>query len=110
MAYALGSDFLSFPPQFRNMPIVLHELAHIIVDRLSFVVHFSKNYTTHGRMFAFIYLELVKKYMGEREHMILKVGFKNYNVKYRNRIPQSSAKKKILRERLSKIKNEVVSS
>jgi hypothetical protein len=110
MAYAFGTDFLSFPPQFRNMPIILHELAHIIVDRLSFVVHFSKNYTTHGRMFAFIYLELVKKYMGDREHMILKTGFKNFNVKYHNRIPQTSAKKKILRERLSKIKNEVVSS
>lgn len=110
MAYAFGTDFLSLPPQFCNVPIILHELTHIIVDRLSHVVYFKKNYTTHGRMFAFIYLELVKKYMGEREHMILKVGFKNYNVKYRNRIPQSSAKKKILRERLSKIKNEVVSN
>jgi hypothetical protein len=48
--------------------------------------------------------------MGDREHMILKTGFKNFNVKYHDRIPQTSAKKKILRERLSKIKNEVVSS
>ena len=102
MAYAFGTDFLSFPPQFCNTPIILHELSHIIVDRLSFVVQFNKNYSTHGRMFAFIYLELVKKYMGEREYTILKTGFKNFNVKYRNRIPQTSAKKKLLRERLTK--------
>jgi hypothetical protein len=102
MAYAFGTDFLSFPPQFCNTPIILHELSHIIVDRLSFVVQFNKNYSTHGRMFAFIYLELVKKYMGEREYTILKTGYKNFNVKYRNRIPQTSAKKKLLRERLTK--------
>jgi len=104
MAYAFGTDFISLPPQFCNLPIILHELTHTIIDRLSFVVHFSKNYTTHGRMFAFIYLELVKKYMGDREYMILKTGFKNFNVKYRNRIPQTSAKKKILRERIRNIK------
>ena len=80
MAYAFGTDFISFPPQFCNTPIILHELSHIIVDRLSFVVQFNKNYSTHGRMFAFIYLELVKKYMGEREYTILKTGFKNFNV------------------------------
>ena len=104
MAYAFGTDLLSFPPQFCNIPIILHELTHTIVDRLSFVVHFRKNYTTHGRMFAFIYLELVKKYMGQRDYTILKTGFKNYNVKYRNRIPQTSAKRKILRERIKNIK------
>ena len=102
MAYAFGTDFLSFPPQFCNTPIILHELSHIIVDRLSFVVQFNKNYSTHGRMFAFIYLELVKKYMGDSGYMILKAGYKNFNVKYRNRIPQTSAKKKLLRERLTK--------
>ena len=104
MAYSFGTDFLSFPPNFCNVPIILHELSHIIVDRLSHVVYFKKNYATHGRMFAFIYLELVKKYMGEREYTILKTGFKNYKVKYRNRIPQTSTKKKILRERLANIK------
>lgn len=102
MAYAFGTDFISFPPQFCNLPIILHELAHIIVDRLSFVVHFSKNYTTHGRMFAFIYLELVKKYMGDREYMILKTGFKNYNVKYHNRIRMTSIARKLKREQLSR--------
>jgi hypothetical protein len=100
MAYAFGTDFLSFPPQFCNVPIILHELSHIIVDRLSHVVYFKKDYATHGRMFAFIYLELVKKYMGNREYTILKTGYKNFNVKYRNRIPQTSSKKRILRERL----------
>ena len=53
-------------------------------------------------MFAFIYLELVKKYMSEHEHKILKNGFKKFNVKYRNRIPQTSFKKRILRQRISK--------
>lgn len=104
MAYAFGTDFLSFPPNFCNVPIILHELSHIIVDRLSHVVYFKKDYATHGRMFAFIYLELVKKYMGDGGYMILKTGFKNFNVKYRNRIPQTSAKKKILRERIKNIK------
>lgn len=101
MAYAYGTDFISFPPQFCNDPIILHELTHTIVDRLSFVVNFNKSYTAHGRMFAFIYLELVKKFMGENSYTILKTGYKNFNVKYRNRIPQTSAKKKILRERLA---------
>ncbi len=101
IAYSFGTDFLSFPPHFCNFPIVLHELTHTIVDRLQFVVAFNYNYTTHGRMFAFIYLELVRKFMGERSYTILKTGYKNFNVKYRNRIPQTSAKKKILRERLA---------
>lgn len=102
MAYSFGTDFLSFPPQFCNFPIILHELAHTISDRLQFVVAFNYNYTTHGRMFAFIYLELVRKFMGERSYTILRTGYKNFNVKYRNRIPQTSAKKKILRERMRK--------
>ena len=83
IAYSFGTDFLSFPPHFCNFPIVLHELTHTIVDRLQFVVAFNYNYTTHGRMFAFIYLELVRKFMGERSYTIL---YKNFNVKYRNRI------------------------
>lgn len=107
MAYAFGTDLLSFPPHFCNMPIILHELSHIIVDRLHFVVNMNKSYTTHGRMFAFIYLELVKKFMGERSYTILKTGYKNFNVKYRNRIPQTSAKKKILRERMLKLHENV---
>lgn len=102
MAYAFGTDFLSFPPHFCNVPIILHELSHIIVDRLHFVVNMNKSYTTHGRMFAFIYLELVKKFMGDTSYDILKTGYKNFNVKYHNRIPQTSAKKKILRERINK--------
>jgi hypothetical protein len=102
MAYAFGTDFVSFPPQFCNVPIILHELTHIIVDRLSFVVNFSKNYTTHGRMFAFIYLELVKHYMGECEYTILKTGFKNYNVKYHNRIRMTCIARKLKREQLSR--------
>tara|TARA_B100002019_G_scaffold82815_1_gene71550 strand:- start:5844 stop:6518 length:675 start_codon:yes stop_codon:yes gene_type:complete len=101
IAFAFGTDQLSFPPHFCNVPIILHELSHIIVDRLQFVVAFNKNYSPHGRMFAFIYLELVKKFMGEGSYTILKTGYKNFNVKYRNRIPQTSAKKKILRERLA---------
>lgn len=104
MAYSFGTDFLSFPPNFCNTPIILHELSHTIVDRLSFVVQFKKNYAVHGRMFAYIYLQLVKKYMGERDFMVLKTGYKNFNVKYHNRIPQTSSKKKILRERFAKNK------
>ena len=101
MAYALGTDKLSFPPNFCNVPIILHELTHIIVDRLSFVVHFRKKYTCHGRMFAFIYLELVKKYMGSENYTILKSGYKEFNVKYHNRIPQTHANKRVLRERFA---------
>lgn len=101
MAYAYGTNKLSFPPHFCNIPIILHELTHIIVDRLAFVVHFRRDYTTHGRMFAFIYLELVKKYMGDREHTILKTGYKKFNVKYHNRIPQTHANKRLLRERFA---------
>lgn len=100
MAYALGTDLLSLPPQFCNTPIILHELTHIIVERLSCVVHFNKNYTTHGRMFSFIYLQLVKKYMGETSYTILKTGFKNYNVKYHNRTYMTNIKRKLKREQL----------
>jgi hypothetical protein len=112
MAYALGTDKLSFPPNFCNVPIILHELTHIIVDRLSHVVYFKKNYTAHGRMFAFIYLELVKKYMGEQSHTILKVGYKNYNVKYHNRAAQTSIRRKLQREQLARnlSKSEKVSN
>jgi len=107
MAYAYGTDIISIPYHMCNVPIILHELSHIIVDRLSFVVNMCKSYSTHGRMFAFIYLEMVKKFMGECSYDILKNGYKNFNVKYRNRIPQTSARKKILRERMLKLHENV---
>ena len=54
-------------------------------------------------MFAFIYLELVKKFMGERSYTILKTGYKNFNVKYRNEIPQTSAKRRFCVKELNTI-------
>ena len=107
MAYSFGTDFLSFPPHFCNFPSLYSMNWHILVDRLQKGQKgFNYNYTTHGRMFAFIYLELVRKFMGESSYTILKKGYKNFNVKYRNRIPQTSAKKKILRDRLKIIKTQ----
>ena len=58
-------------------------------------------------MFAFIYLELVKKFMGDTSYHILKNGYKNFNVKYRNRIPQTSAKEDT-KERLKVIKSKCI--
>ena len=102
MAYAFGTDELSFPPNFRNLPIILHELTHIIMARLEWVVAFRKPYNAHGRMFAFIYLELVKKFIGRREYDLLRKSYKEHGVKYQKRRLLTSSQKKILRERFIK--------
>jgi hypothetical protein len=103
MAYALGTDKLSFPPIFRNLPIILHELTHLIIERLTWVVAFRKPYNTHGRMFAFIYLELVKKFIGLREYELLKKSYKEHGVKYQKRPDLKPSQRKTLRERFLKL-------
>jgi hypothetical protein len=102
MAYAFGTDELSFPPNFRNLPLILHELTHIIMERLTWVVAFRKPYNVHGRMFSFIYLELVKKFIGKKEHDLLKKSYKEHGVKFQNRRLLTSSQKKVLRERFIK--------
>ena len=102
MAYALGTDELAFPPVFRNLPLILHELTHIIIERLTWVVAFRKPYNNHGRMFAFIYLELVKKFIGKKEYELLKKSYKEHGVKYRKRPDLKPSQRKLLRERFLK--------
>ncbi len=52
---------------------ILHEIAHTVVDR---------PYAPHGRLFAKIYLELVRHKMKSAAHKALKGSYQKYNVKF----------------------------
>jgi hypothetical protein len=60
-------------------------------------------------MFAFIYLELVKKFIGKKEHDLLKESYKEHGVKYQKRRLLTSSQKKVLRERFIKSVKKVES-
>jgi hypothetical protein len=72
------------------------------MERLGWVVAFRKPYNVHGRMFSFIYLELVKKFVGKKEYDLLKKSYKEHGVKYQKRRMLTSSQKKVLRDRFIK--------
>lgn len=61
------------PPWARSKLTILHELAHSCQTRLPH----------HGKQFCFIYLKLIKRYMGKRSYYKLIEYFESHNVKYK---------------------------
>jgi len=70
--------YIKLPKWARCEYIVLHEIAHTIVDR-----RHGDTVAGHGREFAATYLDLVRFGMGVEAYDVLKASFKAHRVKFR---------------------------
>lgn len=88
------SWMINIPLWARSSDIVLHELAHVFVQRKP----------PHGPLFAAAYLKLVKHFMGKEAHTALKQAFRKNRVKTKIRAKRilTNEQKEILRERMVK--------
>lgn len=86
---------LSFPNRLRCKMIVLHELAHFIVER-----HYgARTKAWHSREFCAVYLELVQHEMGKEVATILRDAFKATGAKYKPKREISPEQMERLQER-----------
>jgi len=108
-ALAYGSHAISLPLWARKDWVVLHELAHVIHNRLSRSFGGSRiaelhGGASHGWQFAAIYLDLVRFCMGAEAHDALKASFKERKVRFRPKrsagpaTPEQKARLAALRE------------
>ena len=75
-ACAFDRQTIALPKWARSDVIILHELAHTVVN-------FNyKKVADHGREFAKEYLGLVKRFMGREYYLILKESYKKNHVHY----------------------------
>jgi putative metallohydrolase (TIGR04338 family) len=91
------------PRWSRKRWVVLHELSHVIVDR----VHSHRRAAGHGWEFASTYLLLVRHVMGVAVHDRLKAEFKARRVRYkapRQRAPLSAERRAALAATLSRVR------
>jgi putative metallohydrolase (TIGR04338 family) len=99
---ATGGMFtLTYPRWSRHEAIVLHELAHHIVERM----HGSNREPWHGWVFASIFLELIEHQLGKETADQLKAAMRSKNVRFtkpRKRAPLSEERKAELREQLAR--------
>jgi hypothetical protein len=75
--YARANNlFICLPDGTRNSATLLHEIAHTLT------LYESANISPHGAEFCFVYLCLVKKFMGDDFYQSLKNEFDNEEVCY----------------------------
>jgi len=78
-ACAVGSCEIRMPVWSRTELIVLHELAHIMINR----EHGDRDtIASHGWQFCAAYLRLVLHVMGRQHHDALKASFKAHRVRF----------------------------
>lgn len=63
-------DAISLGVMARTVPVLLHEVAHIAAHE-----RYRSQAAPHGREFAWIYLELVKRFIGKDAHDRLRLEF-----------------------------------
>lgn len=73
-----GRDYIKMPAWSRSQALVLHEVAHVIVER-----RYGDRVAAHGREFCAIYLDLVRFGMGVQAHDALKGFFQANRVRFR---------------------------
>lgn len=89
-AMAYGGSQIVIPVWARNDRVILHELAHIIHNRIIHFPHYAetdarkfKTGASHGWEFCAIYLTLVRFMMGVEAEKALKASFKKHRVRYK---------------------------
>ena len=76
-ACAFDKQTIALPKWARKDVIILHELAHTLVN---FSYH---RVAPHGREFAKEYLGLIKRFIGKESYSLLKESYKKNHVHYR---------------------------
>ncbi len=101
-ASAISTHTIKMPRWSRREWVVLHELAHIIVEREYWAQR--NEIPAHGWLFCETYLKLVLYMLGREAHDALKASFKAHKVKFtkpRERKPITDEQRAILVERLA---------
>lgn len=78
-ACAIGTREIRIPLWARNDAVVLHELAHIIVNRQ----WRGQTLASHGWQFASVFLDLVWLCMGAEARDALKAAYKKHGVRHK---------------------------
>jgi putative metallohydrolase (TIGR04338 family) len=77
-ACATGMTDVKFPKWARCQEIILHELAHLVINS-----QFGySGAASHGCEFAKVLLLMVKRFMGREDYLTMKARFKEYKVHY----------------------------
>lgn len=100
-AFASGSRSITIPRWARHEGVILHEMAHIIVQR----EYQRSEAAAHGWQFCHVYLELVRYAIGREAADELKAQFRNCKVRYtkpRAKRVLSEEEKQVLRDRLGR--------
>jgi putative metallohydrolase (TIGR04338 family) len=101
-ASAISTHTIKMPRWSRREWVVLHELAHIIVERE--YLELRKETAPHGWLFCETYLKLVLYMLGREAHDALKASFKAHKVKFtkpRERKPITDEQRAALIARLA---------
>jgi putative metallohydrolase (TIGR04338 family) len=99
------SQYVTMPLWSRNEAIMLHELAHCIVQR-----QHGMYVAAHGWQFASVYLTLVLYGMGREAHDTLKAAFKKNRVRFtapRKKAPMDPVRKAELIARLAAYRQQM---
>jgi putative metallohydrolase (TIGR04338 family) len=73
-----GRDYIKMPAWSRSQALVLHEVAHVIIQR-----RHGDRVAAHGREFCAVYLDLVRFGIGVEAHDALKGFFQANRVRFR---------------------------
>jgi len=74
-AHAKGGNVIVLGAQTRNPWIMLHEIAHCLIDN---------EHSWHGPEFAGVYLFLVHNIIGDGASKVLREGYRKHRVRYNN--------------------------
>ena len=82
---------IKLPQWARTEPVILHEMAHWIVDKATvprsdgstgfWVAQYDPDHAAHGKEFASVFLELVRLQLGVKATKVLKASYKQHRVK-----------------------------
>ena len=78
--WARADGTISLPTWARRKLVVLHELAHVVTWQ-----HYGLDQPAHGRKFAWVYLELVRRVLGKEAARELRRAFRVQGVRCRRR-------------------------
>lgn len=93
-----GTTRLNLPEWSRNKIVVMHELAHSCLPR---------HVQSHGWLFAHLFLDLLKRFVGKEIWRDMRDAFDEYGVKWRRPRRISEERREILAERMRAFAKEM---
>lgn len=77
-----GVNGLTLPDWAKNKGIIIHELAHVVIQRMfNYSIKRDRNIQSHGKEYCFVYLYLLGHFMPDAMFRLI-LRFDDWNVKY----------------------------